>query len=284
MSLFHFRSVEKKRDFLSFMLFLCIALLSVCICVRAYIINPNTYADVLTGQDYVTSLCDDVQEYAADMCLKYNLPEDVVQDAVVYEDIYAVDSSYVSGALGIVNDSDYNIAGDAKADLSTSVYNAYAKSFADNNVSLTAKQRQYLHEFGDIIADYASKRVQLSFADQLSAFTNVCSKISMLLAIVLAIITVALCVKLYFLGKTRYRSLRRIVIACESAALFDFALVVGVSMVKASKRLVIYPSYLCDAVMNYVNKSVQTVTMSGVVLVAISLVLLGVIWYQKYNR
>ncbi|MGN0531213.1 MAG: hypothetical protein ACI4IN_00205 [Eubacterium sp.] len=283
MSKHRFSSRESRRDFYSFILFICLVLLSVSICVRAYIVNPNTYIKVFSGQDYVTSLCDDTKQYATDMCSRYYISNELVNDAVVYDDVYNVNKAYITQALLPDDGDNFEITANAEKEFSTNIYNSYAKWYDADGISLTAKQKAGLRTFADQVADYTVKRAQLPFAGQLTQFVDVCTRILMILIVVSAILTLTFGIKLYTTGRTKYRSIRSLAIAFESAALVDFLLVIGVEFVKSTKNLVLYPSYLCEAIMSYVNRSQQIVGLAGMVLFAISLVLIGDVWYRKYN-
>ena len=283
MSKHRFSSRESRRDFYSFVLFICLVLLSLSICIRAYIINPNTYIKVFSGQDYVTSLCEDTKQYASDLCSRYYISSELVNDAVGYDDVYNVNKAYITQALLPEGGDDFQITANAEKEFSTNIYNSYTKWYDADGIKLTSSQKAGLRTFADRVTDYTVKRAQLPFARQLTRFTDTCTTILMILIAVSAILTIAFAIKLYTIGRTKYRSIRSLAIAFESAALVDFILVVGVEFVKSTKNLVLYPSYLCDAIMSYVNHSQQIVGLAGMVLFAISLVLIGDVWYRKYN-
>ena len=82
------KSVVIGRHFLSFVLFLVIAALSLTVFVRVDCVDGKKYASIFTNEKYVQSLYGDVKQYAYDMCAQNGIPTDSVDEVITYDAVY----------------------------------------------------------------------------------------------------------------------------------------------------------------------------------------------------
>ena len=80
-------SRSKKRSVLSFFLYLCIALSSLCVVFLSVTANPNTFVKEFTQPSYVANVKEDVVQYTRDMCLNNSLPDDFIESTITYDKI-----------------------------------------------------------------------------------------------------------------------------------------------------------------------------------------------------
>lgn len=274
---------HKKSHFgqyvLTFLLFLSIAVFSLSLCAKAYIINPHSVSAMFTSKEYVTSLHSDIVTYAKDECKKCSVPDTFVDDAISYDLVFSIESSYINNVLG-TSDAFSNDAFESNiAILQDNVKKGVEDAIKAQGMEYGVKDGSKL--FAQSIADYASEKAQFQYVDKLQTVFNLSKVLLPAIMIASAIVMVFLLV-FVFLGRTKnYRSLRNICYAFEAASLFDFAMVLAVAVIRVMKDLVIYPTYLCQAAMSYVNKCMFTVSIAGLVLAYISIIIMVVIWRIK---
>ena len=66
--------------------------------------------------------------------------------------------------------------------------------------------------------------------------------------------------------------------------MLDFTAVLGVAIVRMTKELVVYPTYLCDAMMKYVVDSTNVFIMSGLASFVVAIALMTVVWKLKRDE
>lgn len=264
---------------LSFLLFIMLSVLSLSICFKAYIINPNTFSNMLTDRQYISALSDDIQQFASDECAKCYIADDFVGDVVNYDTVYNLEASYVHSALGTSNgysDDAYQSNVDSFQDKLEKAIKAEVKqegvapAIKDGSTRLAQK-----------ITDYAKSKTEFVYIDKLQTMLNLSNALVTTVIVISAIASAIIAVVLFFKHSKRYRSLRLILFSVQATALFDFAMVLVVAFVRIIKDLVIYPTYLCSAIMSYVGASMLVVSLSGVVMLLVSLILITIIWRLK---
>jgi hypothetical protein len=277
------KSKNKKigNMILAFLLFLAIAVLSLSTCARIVIANPNTIADIFTDKEYVNSLYLDIKQYAYDECEKSSVPTDGIDDAVNYDVIYNIEASYICYALGTSNSYNTQAFDDNIASFKENISSDMQNSLTTQGIKFNKND---VETFAQNISDYAQNKAQFKYLDKLETAVNLAKTMSLVFVVLSAIITLTLALILFFTASKRYRGLRNITYSLEASAVFDFVMVLAVAIVKATKELVIYPTYLCASVMNYVNSCMQTVALAGVVLFFTALVLMTIIWKLKRDE
>lgn len=99
------KSVVIGRHFLSFVLFLVIAALSLTVFIRVDCVDGKKYASIFTNEKYVQSLYGDVKQYAYDMCAQNGIPTDSVDEVITYDAVYNTVNAYAVGNFD--NSQDY---------------------------------------------------------------------------------------------------------------------------------------------------------------------------------
>lgn len=264
---------------LSFLLSIMIFVLSLSVCAKVYILDPSTFSDMFTSEDYVVALRNDIVTYAKDECKKCTVPEDFVEDAISYDLVYNIESSFINNALGTSNAYSSNAFEEYITQLYDTLVEAVDGELAAQGIKSSVKDGSA--NFAKSIADYASERAQFKYTDKLQTLFNL-SKVLITVIIVASLVAIGFLMVFLFLGRTkRYRSLRNICHSFEAAALLDFVMVLAVAVVRSMKDLVIYPTYLCTVFMDYINKSMATVFISGLILAFVSIIIMVVIWRIK---
>lgn len=267
---------------LSFLLFLSISIMSLSICFKAYIINPNTFSNMFTDRQYIAALCDDIQQFASDGCDRCYIGDDFVDNVITYDTVYNLEASFVHPSLGTSDGYSSDAFQSNINTLQEKLEKAIDKELKADG--MTSSVEDGSEKLSQSIAAYAKEKVEFVYMDKLQTALNLSNALVTAVMVVSAILTAIFTALLITKHSKKYRSLRLVLFSVQASALFNFAMVLAVAFVRMIKDLVIYPTYLCDAVMGYVGTSMLVVALSGVVLVLISLILITVIWRLKRGK
>ncbi len=270
------------RSFLAFVLFLTISLLSLLCCVRFSFITPRSMVNIFVNEEYVTALRNDVLEYSHDLCRDCMLPEDALDSTVTYETVYGIENAYISGALGASREFTKTTYEDNVAELKKNIETAVNAAVKDNNISVDKNQKNGAAQVSEFVSTYLIKRIQIAHLDMLETVINIGKLASTIGIVVLAVLAVILVLIIISIGNKRYRALRSVIHSVNAAAILNLILILGVQIVKHFKTLVLYPTYVADAFMRYVNRCEGVVGFSSLVLFTVAFMLMIVVW--KLNR
>lgn len=278
------KSHKVIRAILSFVLFICVTALSLSVCIKSTFVNPNTFVKVFTDKDYISSLQSDILQYSHDLCNECSIPFDSVDEELNYDTIYDLEMSFIAGKLG--TSPQYNeVAFDENINsLNENIFSSINKIIEKYELQTASNQSKNVKTFTDKITDYAKQKIQFQYIDKLETITGIGKTVTIVLITVLAIITCVTASILFFTGSKRYRSVRSIAYSFLSSFLMNIVLVFGLELIKANKTLVIYPTYLCNAVMNYVNTCELSVAIAGAVMFFISILVIAVEWKMKRDE
>lgn len=276
------KSMSNSRKVLSFILFVLIFTLSVTTCLKVVVLNPKEFAGCLTDKNYSNSLFLDAQQYAYDLCDKCSIPRDCVDDEITYNSIYAINQMYVVGNLckdERFTKSTYSTELDALAGrLEKSVE---AKLKAENIDINDAQIKSGVKNFSQQVVDYVAEITEIEFIEQLQTLTNIGKVALIALIVVSALFSLITILAIISIGKKKYRSIRAISYSFIATGFLNFILVLGVGIIEKTKSLYIFPTYLCDAAMNYVSNCVGAFFGAGVASIAVALILTTVGWKLK---
>ena len=89
---------------------------------------------------------------------------------------------------------------------------------------------------------------------------------------------------IYTMGSKKYRGLRAISFSFIASGILQLILILGVEIIKTMKQLVIYPKYLCEAVLDYVNLCELHVFVSTCASFGVAIVLIALAWKLKRDH
>lgn len=278
----HHRKSHFGQYVLAFFLFVMITILSLSLCAKAYIVNPNTFSAMFTSDRYVSALHNDIVTFAKDECKKNSVPDSFVEKAISYDLVYSIESSYINNALGTSDAFSNDAFEDNIAKLNNNIVKGVESELKSQGMDTSNKDG--LNHFAQSITNYASEKAQFKYTEKLQTLFNI-SNILIVATIITSVIIAVFLGVFVFLGRSKqYRSMRNICYSFEAAALFDFAMVLAVAIVRAIKDLVVYPRYLCDALMDYVDKCMLTVSTAGFILAFISIIITVFVWRIKRGK
>lgn len=279
------RKNEKSRNIVSFFMFLTVFILSSCICGKAFIANPNQMAKCLTERAYAEAVFNDAQQYAYDLCDKCSLPRNVVDEALNIVAVSDINEAYVIGNLCKSEDYNATTYQDRIDELSDEIESSVSRQIKDNNIKIAGSQaKNGAKQFSKSIADYLKSIVEIKYASKLQLATNVFGTVLIVLIVLSSILLLILLLSQLAIGKKKYRSLRAVSYSFISAGILDFIMVLGVEIVKLTKSLVIYPTYLRDAMMRFVEKSEGVVALAGLFSIALAIMIIAVGWRLKRDE
>lgn len=275
-------SKMKYRDRLSFFLFAALAFLSVSLCCLISVANPATLVTAFTDYNVVEPLRADVLQYTEDMCQKNNIPDDFASGVVTYDEMYLLEKAYVSGTLNASKQYTEASFGPYLDDLTDTMQKRLAKSLEENGVSYDSEES--LRTFCLDISDYINSRINVSCMNSVKYSVRRIKFMSYLFTAVFSVCA-AVCTALIVLnGGKRYRAIRSISYSVLGTALVNFTVLAGIKIVEATKDLVIYPLYVADAFINYVDMSCGAFAVSAISSLAVFLLLVAVSWKLKRNE
>lgn len=279
------KASSKNTNFASFVLYLCIALASLAICFLGIIGNPSTFEDVFTDRIYVESLQLDVKQYAQDLSQKNTIPYDYVEDAITYGDLCEISRAYVLGSL------DYSERYTPNTYLT--MLDAYRDNI-ENEINLMVAH-QYVHvddanrqkevkKFAQCIEEYTQKKIEFPYLTQAQEVLSIGRMLSYAIIVISAICAGLCLLSIFNKDIKKYKKLRAITVPFLSASIIDMLLVGGIAVVKNLKDLVVYPLYLADALMLWVNKSMLGASYIAGILFLIFLGLVTCVWKLKRDE
>ncbi len=259
-------SRSKKRSVLSFFLYLCIALSSLCVVFLSVTANPNTFVKEFTQPSYVANVKEDVVQYTRDMCLNNSLPDDFIESTITYDKIYNIENAYIQGEFGtsleFTTESYKNLLNQFKED----VFESVNEMVQSRNIEIEQSVKDTAVEtFAQQVTDYTAKATSFGYIRQVKSFCELSKTVcSIILSICLAG-SIGLIVAITLRTSRKYRVMRSISYSFGSAAVMNLIVAAAVCIVKATKNLVIYPTYLVDVFIRWVDDSLNSVlTCAGI--------------------
>lgn len=281
---------EKKgtkfgRSFVSFLLFGAVFMLSITSCFRLVAFNPNQITKNYMSKDYVDAMYVDAQQFAYDMCDACSIPTDSVDEVITPDSIFELNEAYILGNIGKYdgfNKSLYTVKLD---DLNEKLSKSTSDMLKDYGIKVdTGDKSKSIEKFSTQITDYLQKIVEIKFMPKLQTIVNTGRIALDVLIVISAIITVILVLICLLVGDKKYRSVRAISYSFISASMLNFVAVIGAEIVKRTKTLYFFPSYLCSTTMDYINTCINAIFGTGIAVGVLSLVLVVVVWKLKRNE
>lgn len=272
------RQSKAGKMIASFMLFLSLTVLSLSVCCKAYIANPATIACIFTGNSYVSALQDDIIQFANDESKKCSVPADCLDKVISYDVVFELESSYIHSMLGTSQGYSADAFQKNVLSLKEKISTAMQNELDSQNMSYSQKG---VEGFAQAVSDYAQSKAEFKYIEKVQSVLNISNVLITAAIIVSLVVSIALIALLVVKKDKRYRSMRYVAYSFEASAIFNFAMVCAVGIVRGAKDLVLYPSYLCAALMSYVGSSMLAVAISGIVLILISFVIITAIWRIK---
>ena len=279
------KSYDKLRTVFSFLLFLSIAVTSVFAGFKVSVLNENKIAQTFTSVEYVSALYNDVLEFSQDQCLKCGIPDSGIKDAVTYSSISEIQNAYTYGVLGLDEMYSESRYVDMIKDLNEDIVNAVKSTIKENNITVDESQKSDgMKKLANEITEYLTKKVEFSYISDIISITNVGNKVLDVGIALFAIFTVAFLLLTISFSEKKYRSVRAVCCSLFAASILHLFLVAFVGIVAIFKDLLVYPTYLCDAIMSYIKSCVSTFFFEGFCLFLIGVVISTLAWKMKRNN
>lgn len=276
------RSETKKmsvsRKIVAFFLFVSLLVLSSSACVKAVVLNPNEIATALTSSEYTNALYLDAQQYSYDMCDKCSVPREIVDEAIDFSSVKEINDAYIIGNITKSEGFTASTYSDKLDELNENMAQSLSAKLQKNNINASDAQ---IKEFSQNINDYLRKIVEIEYISKLKAVTNVGTVGLIVMIVTSAIFVLIFAGSILSIGKKLYRKIRTISFSFIATGIVDFILVLGVEIVKKTKELYIFPTYLCDAAMRYVEDSKNVFVGAGMAAFVVAIILVTIAWKMK---
>lgn len=274
------KSIVAWRNVISFLLFISITILSVSACGKAFILNQEKIANCLIGKDYVESLYEDTRQYAYDLCDECSIPTDSVDEVLTFESIFDINEAYICGNLGSF-EAFHKGTYETRIDGFNERLNESTNKMIEKQIEGYSVGKNDIEHFSKNVSDYVKNCVEIKAMSKLQTVTNVGKIALVVLIAVSAIISVILILICLLISNKKYRGLRAISYSFISASMLNLVAVIGAEIVKRTKTLYFFPTYLCDAAMDFVNSSIFAVFCNALVLISVAFVIITVGWRLK---
>lgn len=276
------RSETKKmsvsRKVIAFFLFVSLLILSASACVKAVVLNPNEIATALTSSEYTNELYLDAQQYSYDMCDKCSVPREVVDEAIDFSSVKEINDAYIIGNITKSEGFTTSTYSDKLDELNENMAQSLSAKLQKNNINASDAQ---IKEFSQNINDYLRKIIEIEYISKLQAVTNVGTVGLIVMIVTSAIFVLIFAGSILSIGKKLYRKIRTISFSFIATGIVNFILVLGVEIVKKTKELYIFPTYLCDAAMRYVEDSKNVFVGAGMAAFVVAIILVTIAWKLK---
>lgn len=272
------------RSFFAFLLFLSLTATALFTCILTNFVNDSSIIKLFTDSEYISSMQQDIVRYGYDTADAANIPSDSVDSVITYDSVARIEKAFVAGSLGAGEEYtpttylDYIDKLKEELDDSTQdMLNAYNIEIDENAENATEK-------YADQIINYLKKKIEFKYMDRLSSVTNLGKTVSIGGIVVFALLSIVFILIVISIGSKKYRSIRELSYSLSASGIMCFVLILGVRLVGHFKSLVLYPAYLSDAVMKYVERCMMSVGVAGGILLALSLLLAITVWRIKHDK
>lgn len=259
-------SRSKKRSVLSFLLYLCVTLVALCTVFLSVTANPNTFIKEFTQPSYIADVKDDVLQFTRDLCFNNSLPDDFLDTTITYDKIYNLENAYVYGELGnsqeFTAESYSGLLSQFKDDVAASVNDMVSTQGIE--IEETVKDTA-VDTFAQQVANYTAKATSFGYMRQVKGFCNLSKTVCSIVIIVCLIAGIGLVIAIFSGTSRKYRATRSLSYAFSSSAVMNLIVALAIYIVKLTKTLVIYPTYLVDVFLRWVDDSFNSVlTCAGI--------------------
>lgn len=270
--------IKFLRVFLSFVLSIIIAVLSIGICFSVDFLDSSKLEKYFTCYEYTEGVRTNVLTYTKGLYLKNGLHDDNLDTIISYNSVQSVTDNYaghyVSARVGFDDDayqkSIDEITENIRADITAQI------SATNQNENTEA-----LNKITNSINNYFNEAVTIKGAEHIETLLNIGVPAGYAVIGVCAFFFVFIALILYFLGEKRYRSLRAISISFFTAGLFEICLACIVLIISQIRKFDIYPVYLYNQFMEYVYNGIGAVVVTGCVTVVIGIAVAALTWINK---
>lgn len=273
--------VKALRTILSFIFAAVISTVSIACCFSASFLKPENVEKSFTSYNYTDGVRQNLLTYVDSYYQKSGFDTDKLGEIISYDAVKEAVTNYagcyISQRVGFVEENyiqsiDKMIDG-IKEDMLVQIkLTRQNNNEAMLNTALTS------------IKNYFTSEIAVKGSDKLSAVFNIGRPVMYAIIGAGVFLFVFITLILYFLGEKKYRSLRAITISFMTAGLFDICLAVIVLVISRLKKFDIYPIYLYDEFIRYVNTCIGTVVVAGFLCIMLSFIAAAITWKKKNKR
>lgn len=271
---------KNMRAFLSFVLFVLVAVFSISLCAKTGFANKSTVKEKFVYYEYASGIKNDVKEYAVDLYTANGISCDNLDSIFTYEKVYNAVSAYYGYNIAdemeysqqsyekIVNEICSEISADIEAQLKNTdmQYNSQSAKLLENEVN-----------------EYFKSAVELPYIDNIKTALNV-SSVALYAAIgVSGFFMLAVALITFFVGTKRFRSVRAIGISFWSAGIFELAMALVVYIISCIKRVDLFPVYLSKQFYSFVYMGISNVVFCAGALLLIAVIISAFVWKMRKN-
>lgn len=273
------RSHDKVRRITAFFLFIFLVLSSITITAKREIVSAKKIVSYFTSVEFVSGVRQNVIDYADDMLIQGGESDRAMLERVIsYDIVEQIVTGYYDFLLRSKDGYSQQVEFQAVEQLRINLKNEVKAELDKKGIDYTQAN---LDEFIDKVSSFATDEIELHGSDKIKTVLNLLSIVINVVMAASLVVSVLLGVVLFFIGKTRYRSIRAISISLISAGLYDILLALMIKIISVARSVDIFPIYLKNAFMDYVNNGIFSIAIAGCLLLVISILVSTVVWKLK---
>ena len=274
------KAYRKSRYFFAFILFITLTAFAFSTTAKACPLDRDRVAEIFTNHTYAEALSDDVTTYAEDMCRRYSVPSSAVSP-LDFETVDEINRAYIIGALSLDEKYTETTYTNLLAELETSLESSINHSVKANNLRVADGNEDGAKFLAEAICGYLSEQMTFPYLDKVETVINLGSTVAFAVMVIGLVLTVALVLIVIALGSELYRNIRSVTHAVSASALSCYLVSVAYVLVRSTKDLYIFPTYLKASVMRYLDASAGALALTGALLTAVSFAVMAVVWKLK---
>ena len=273
--------IKALRIILSFILSVVIATIGVAVCVNSSFLDGKNIEKHFTSYEYVSGVREDVISYTESVYDRNGLDKSNIYDIITFEKVSEAVQNYtghyISSRIGFDEDT-YTNTIDGIVDVLSDDIDVQVKKSGQAYDAESAKR------LTDSVNSYFVSAVDITGVSYIETILNVGVPISYAVIGIGVFFFIFITLILYFLGERRYRSLRAISISFWTSGIFEICLAVMVFVISRVKKFDVYPIYLSEQLMKYVDGCLGMVAVLGLMLIVVAISTSAAAWLSKRNK
>ncbi len=279
-----FASRRRTRAILAFVLYLCVIICAVCLEFVSVTANPKTFVKEFTNSTYVENMRKDVVQYTKDLCALNSVSDDFVDNLISYDNIYRIEKAYISGEFTSTQEFSEEAYTGLLAQLKENVATSVSDFIKTENITVEKSVKSTAADkFADDVAEYTGKVIQFGYAEQVKDFCNLSKTVCFVLIAVCGVIGICTVILLFKHTSQKYRATRNIAYSLLASTVMNLIVLAAVVFVKSTKHLIIYPTYLVDVFMRWLDDSVYAFAIGTGFLGILFVAFACVTWKLKHD-
>ena len=265
------------RVLLSFVLFASIALMSISVCTKVFVVDKGAIEKNFVSFEYVNGTRQNIVDAATDIYLKNGLDYSDLDNKISYELIENAVREYTARMV----ESNNGYSDETCEQAFNDIYDVFRADINEKAKQAGYDNKDAVEKIGTSFKNYLEGCLNIDLPEKAGSYLNMANIAFFILIGVFAFIAAASGLILFFIGKKRYRCVRKMGISIASAGIYDLAVALIFYIIFSVKNINIYPIYLHDALIQFLYNYIGSLAVMGCSLMVLSIVIFAIVWKMK---